>query len=462
MDENLATEGENVIYEASQLEEGGSSSKKKILSLVIGIVVLLIIASIVSAIFILPRFKTEKQENVTLTYWGMWEDAGPISEIAQDFNRQNPNIKVKYEKRDIKGEGKFMDRLATRMDNGTGPDIFRFHNSWVPQLSGRLLPLPSDLVSESEIDTKYFSVIKKDLRINGAYYGIPLHMDTLALFINPKILKDVGITEYPSTWNDLANIAQATKVIDPETKRITTGGVALGTYDNIAHASDIVSLLMVQDRADLKDLDGRTKEVAIGALDYYAGFAKGDEKVWDDSMDNSKLAFSKGNLAMYFGYSWDIFEIKAMNPDLEFVTTPVPKVAPGKEATIASYWVEGVSSKSKHSKEAFEFLKFLTKRENLERLYAKQAKLRLFGALYPRRDMADLLKSNSLVFPFLERADKAESTIFSSNTYDEGMADSLTKYMGDAVRSVQENTSPDSAVETLANGVKQVMGRYGQ
>lgn len=442
-------------------------SNKKIISLVIGFIVVVLII-VIALVFVLPRLKPKKAENVTLSYWGIWEDASVFSEITQEFTRQHPNIKIQYEKKDIKAQGKYIDRLNTRIQNGTGPDIFRFHNSWVPELIGSLLPLPSDVVDSSELESQYYSVIKNDLKVNGAYYGIPLHIDTLALFINTKIFQDAGVTSYPVTWDDLLTLDEQgksilTKIAVKDAQgRIKTSPIALGTFDNISHASDIISLLFLQNSADLRDLDGVTMDNSSKALEWYTSFAKGEGKVWDDTMDNSKLAFAKGNLAMYFGYSWDIFDIKGLNPNINFVIVPVLKI-PQKDRTIASYWVEGVSSKTKHSKEAFEFLQFLAKKETLEKLYSKQTKLRPFGELYPRKDMADLLKSDPLIAPFLEKADSADSTIFSSDTFDAGMVDSLDKYLGDAVRSiVSDSSSPQTAIETLAKGVDQVLGRYGR
>lgn len=468
MDDNYIEGTSDVSY--NDVESGGflnSFSKKKILSLIIGFVVVVLII-VVALFLILPRLKPKKVENVTLSYWGIWEDASIFSEITQEFTRLHPNIKVQYEKKDIKSEGKYIDRLTTRIQNGTGPDIFRFHNSWVPELAGYLLPLPSNIVSSSELETQYYSVVKKDLKVNGAYYGIPLHIDTLALFINTKIFQDAGITSYPVTWDDLLTLDSQgknmlTKIAVKDAEgRIKTSPIALGTFDNVSHASDIISLLFLQNSANLRDLDGAAMENSSKALEWYTSFSKGDGKVWDDTMDNSKLAFAKGNLAMYFGYSWDILEIKGLNPSINFIIVPALKV-PQKDKTIASYWVEGVSSKTKHQKEAFEFLQFLSKKETLEKLYSKQAKVRPFGELYPRKDMAELLKTDPLVAPFLEKADKADSTIFSSDTFDEGMVDSLNKYLGDAVRSiVNDNNSPQTAIETLGKGVDQVLGRYGK
>ena len=75
--------------------------------------------------------------------------------------------------------------------------------------------------------------------------------------------------------------------------------------------------------------------------------------------------------------------------------------------------------------------------------------------------MADLLKSNSLVYPFVQQGQNARSTIFSSDTYDEAMVDSLNSYLGNAIRSiVDDNGSAQSAIETLSVGVSEVMGRY--
>lgn len=459
MDENLNQEPQPLNSQPDYESQNNRSGIKKIISLFVGLIIIVALL-VVSVIFILPQFKDKKNQETQLTYWGIWEDAQAFREIADEFTKSHPNIKIKYEKQDIKGLGKYVDRLQTRIENGTGPDIFRYHNSWLTQIKNFLLPFPSDVVAAVSMD-RFYKVVQTDLNLKGAYYGVPIHFDTLALFVNVQSLAGAGITEYPSTWDDLGNYARKLTVKDAN-GRVITSGVALGTYDNIAHASDIVSLLLIQNGANLLDLNGEARQNASDALDFYTSFAKGEGRVWDESLENSKLAFAKGNLAMYFGYSWDILEIKALNPNLEFAIVPVPHL-PSRNATIASYWVEGVSSKTKFPNESFEFLKFLGKKETMEKLFSKEARTRVFGSLYPRPDMADQLKTNQLIYPFVEQGKIAVSTIFSSDTYDEGMADSLSSYLGNAVRSIlNDNTSSETAVETLASGVAQVLGRYAE
>ena len=430
---------------------------KKILSLVIGAAVVIGII-IVVILVVMPRLSSGGSKNVTLHYWGIWEDSAPLETAAKEFTQKNPNIKVVIEKKDVKSLGKYASFLATRIKNGKGPDVFRYHESWLMQLLPFLMPLPTDVVAATEIDKKYYPTVSSDLKYNGAYYGVPIHFDSLALFINLDLYKNVGISTYPTTWDDLIKYARELTVKD-EAGKITQSGIALGTYDNVAHASDIVSLLMIQNKANLTNLSSTKKNAAV-ALGFYTDFATGPTGVWDDSFENSKLAFSKGQVAMMFGYSWDVFELKQMNPNLNYVIVPVPHL-PSRNSTVASYWVDGVSSKTKYPKESFEFLKFLVSRQTMEQLFAAESKIRLFGELYPRSDMARLVKDNKLAYPFVLQGSDAKSTIFAADTYDGSMVDELNKYLGDAVRSILKGGSAESAVDTLSEGVSQKLSQYG-
>lgn len=439
--------------------ETAASPWKKIL-IIIGIL-FVVVFIVVAVIFFVTRANGGgSDKEVTLTYWGVWEDQSVMGPIIDDFQREHPNIKVQYQKQNIDDLNDYTLRLITRINEGKGPDIYRYHSSWIPQLKPVLLPFPQEVVESTELDTDYYDVVKADLKVNGAYYGVPLSIDTLALFVNTQLLSNVGVKP-PTTWEDLISSAKKLTVI--EDGKIITSGVALGTYDNIAHAPDIVSLLFKQNRADIENLAGPTITNSEDALTFYTAFANGQDRVWDPTLDNSKLAFIKGNLAMYFGYSWDIFEIKGQNPNLPFEVVKVPKLS-GRDETTASYWVEGVSSKTKYSKESFLFLEYLSQPATLQKIYSLQAKTRLFGILYPRKSMAGLLSSNKLIYPFLEQANKASSSPFASDTFDgkDGINTRVNVYLQKAVGSINDGGSVSSAVETLGQGVTQVLSQYGE
>ena len=130
-------------------------SKKKIISFVIGIIVVL---GMIAGIFllILPRLGQNSNKNVTLTYWGLWEEKEVFGQLISDFERLHPNIKIQYEKQDIKNLSQYLERLKTRIKSGTGPDIYRFHNSWTSQLQGYLLALPNSVTDPTGLKDKYF------------------------------------------------------------------------------------------------------------------------------------------------------------------------------------------------------------------------------------------------------------------------------------------------------------------
>lgn len=422
----------------------------------VGLAVGLIIIVFLIARFVLPLFSGKaKAEQVTLTYWGLFEDKRVMETLISEFHRLYPNITVNYIQKDIK---QYRKSLVTQIDNSTGPDIFRFHNTWVGMMKPYLSPMTADVIDPTEFKNAYYPVIQQDLTRNGALYGIPLEVDTLALFVNTDLF-DAGGNSIPRTWDEFIRVAKDRLVKDADGK-IRTAGAAMGTYDNITHAPDIIALLMAQNGTNFANFDA-TKDNAAQALDFYTAFARDEGSVWDGTLDPSIVAFSKGNLAMYFGYSWDIFAIKALNPELKFSVHPVPNL-PGRKMAIASYWVEGVSSKSTHQKEAMLFMNYLAKRETLQKLYSETAKVRIFGEPYPRKDLAETLKNNPLIFPFMTQAEYATSSYFASDTYDDGINSQMNAYLGNAVRSAQGNSSVQSAVDTLAQGVNQVLSKYGR
>jgi len=403
--------------------------------------------------FLLTHLVGNKSDGkVTLTYWGLWEDPNTMQSIISDFERANPNVTVVYSMQD---PNKYSERLLTRIQNGTGPDIFRYHNSWVPMVSQVLAPLPNSVITADEYKKTFYPVAAQDLIQDGAILGIPLEIDTLSLFVNTSLFQKEKLS-IPTTWPDFITISKALTERDTSGK-IKTAGAALGTFDNITHAPDVISLLFAQNGVNLKDLKS-SQQNAADALTFYTSFAKNEGNVWDTTLDPSIRAFANGVLAMYFGFSWDIFAIKSLNPNLNFSVNQVPHL-PGRNMTIASYWVEGISNKSKHQKEATLFMKFLAQKDTEQKLYAEEAKTRPFGEPYARIDLADTL-NNTQLNSFISQAGMAVSSYFAGETQDQGINGQLNGYLGNAVRSMLGSNTVQTALDTLTKGYSQVLEQY--
>ena len=396
------------------------------------------------------------QPKTNLTYWGLWETSEIIQPIIDDYQKEHPNVVIKYE---WQNQNQYRQRLESALQKEGGPDIFRFHNTWTPMFKNNLSPIPADIYDNKTFESTFYTVAQKDLRSEGSYIGIPLEIDTLVLYYNENLLRSAGITNPPTTWKELED--QALKIRSPKGfGKIDIAGAALGNASNVDHWSDIISLMIMQTGANPKNPSGTEAE---SALTYYTYFTK-VQSVWDDSLDNSTLAFAKEKLGFYFGPSWRYFEIKNINPNLKFSISPVPQLETTK-VNYASYWAEGVNKLSKNSKEAWDFLKYLSSKPVMRKLYDLEASLgkRAFGEPPSRVDMKEDFVNDKEVSVILSQADSADSFFAASFTHDgeTGLNSRVIKYFEDAINSVLQGKTSTEAVSTLNSGLSQVLPTYG-
>lgn len=431
--------------------ESVSPRNTKIKPILAGLAILVLLAGLALLSFSLWQKRKIGGGPVTLTYWGLFEPAAVLQQVIADYEKVNPKVKIKYSQEDLRD---YRERLQAALGRGEGPDIFRIHQSWVPMLGSYLSLLPSVVYEPTAFAKDFYPSAKETLQFHGSLVAIPLMTDGLALFYNEDLFRAIGASP-PKTWDELRQAALNLTVRDEQGK-IRTAGVALGTTANVDHWSDILALMMLQNGVNLAD---PTSPLAADALSYFTLFTKVD-RVWDQFLPSSTYSFATGSLAMYFGPSWRVFDIKAINPSLNFKIIPVPQL-PGTNITWASYWAEAVSKNSTNQGEAWKFLKYLSSKEVLERVYQTESNQRLFGEPYPRQDMADLLKTQPYVGAFIEQALSAKNWYLSSNTQDNGLNQQMIKYYEDAVNAVNQGQDSAASLATTAQGVAQVLIKYG-
>ena len=404
-------------------------------------------------------------EPVTLTYWGLWEPEPVMGGVIAQFEKDHPNIKISYKMQSPK---EYKARLQNALNSGQGPDIFRIHATWLPLLSKELEEVPSAVAQKLGLESNYFPVVTKAISFNKRFYALPLEVDTLALFYNKDLLKEVG-GQLPRTWWGLQKLAkEITKTT--ESGKITIAGVALGTTNNVDHFSDIIGLMLLQNEAD----PGKPDQLVKDVLQYYTLFSSKD-KVWDKTLPNSTTQFASGKLGFYFAPSWRYFEIKAQNPGLNFGIAKVPQLPESREIDFeaaeagegeltniawASFWVEGVASSSKNKAAAWEFLGYLASAEGLRHFYQAASQVRDFGEIYPLTNLAGELTTNPYLEPFVKQAENADFWYLSSDTHDASLNDLMIKYYEDALNSFAKSGPNNEALETLQLGVGQLVEQY--
>ncbi len=408
---------------------------------------------------VLPKFNSvsnssstpsSSHQSITLTYWGLWEPKSVLEPIIAAYEKDHPNIKIIYR---MQSPQNFRTRLQTAIQQKNGPDIVRIHNTWLPMLMSYLTPAPPQLVSSQDIDD-FYPVFRQNFIVHNKVYALPLMIDGLALYYNTDIFNQAHL-QPPKDWNQLRQLAYKLTVRNPKTKLIERAGVALGTTGNIPHWSDILALLMLQNSAD----PGKPESQQVqDALTFYTIFSTQD-RVWDESQPNSINAFATGSVAMIFAPSWQAAQIKNLNPDLNFKVIPTPTL-PDTKIAWASYWAEAVTASSQHPKEAWQFLKYLSSPEVLQKLYQQESLIRGYGEPYPRQSMANLLQDDPVNAAFVNQGPNYASWYLADLTHDDGLNDQLIKYYQDAVNAINQGQSVASVINSLSQGVQQVLTKY--
>lgn len=422
--------------------------------LFIGLGAVFFVVILIVLVKLLTSLIKPQPKKVTLTYWGLWEEKEVFSPLIADYQRKNPYVVIDYIKMDPRD---YREKLLERSRKGKGPDIFRFHNTWLHSLAEVLAPLPKNILSDQEFEKIFYPVAKEDLKIGNFYYGLPLEIDGLVLVYNDNLFKRAGLEVPPKTWEDITDYVSKLTIKD-QSGQIITSGIALGTASNLEHFSDILGLMLLQNGGSLKNINSSE---GVGALESFRKFAELPNNVWDENMPNSITAFIQEKVAMIIVPSWEILVIKQANPEINLKVTTVPIVPEGEQISVANYWVEGVSKYSRDQIEGWKFLRFLIEKDNLTKLYQEMAKKRLFGEPYSRVDLASLLVQNEYIGPVIQQAKYFKSLPLITRTFDNGINDEIVKYLENAVNSTINGLSYQEALNTAQQGIAQVLKKYG-
>lgn len=388
-----------------------------------------------------------------LTYWGLFESPDSYKPLINDYKDKHQGVEIDYQQKSYSTLSQYKETLLNRFREGKGPDIVRIHSSWLRDFQPFLAPLPTKVISKDEYSKSFFPVIKDGSSVGDIIYGIPLMYDGLMLFANKKLLSEAAVT-LPRTWDEFRQAVVRLSKIDPQTKKITQSGAALGSYSNIPHAVDILSLMFLQ--SNLRIPEDLGTQAAADALTFYTNFITID-RVWDETFPSSIVSFARGQTAMIISPSWRILDIKNLNPSIDIITGGVPQVpnlegVTSNEVSLASFWIEVVSKDSKGKEAAFDFLKFLSSPDQLRKIYVLQSQNRTFGEPYPSKDAADGLSTDPYLAPLMSGAPRAKVAPFNDGVGD----DPYVEAMGGAINSAVRGGDPKQALSNAKKTIEQL------
>lgn len=424
------------------------------------IIIVLSLAIVVGFLFwkfgpSITLFNREQQQGpIRLVYWGLWEEESLLRPLLEEYQKQNPNVNITYER---KSSINYRTRVQAQIQEGSGPDVFRLHNSWLPMFlkDNFLSSAPADIFSLSEYQGLFYPVALESFVKNNQIYAAPLEIDGLALFYNEELLNNVG-GRVPGNWQEF--IDSATRMTVRNADGIQTAGASLGTVSNVDHWSDILGLLLLQQPG--VDLANLASDSVAEIFRFYTEFVTDPrKKTWDVNLPNSTSMFAQGRLGFYFAPSWRAHELRVANPNLKFKVVSVPQLS-GRKVGWGTFWGEAVSAKSQNAKEAWKFVKYLTSAQSQKLLYQEASKVRLFGEPYSQTSLSGELMSDPIVGAFVAQGPVYKTWYLSSNTFDNGINDQIIKYFEDGINATLKGTDPQVALQTVNQGVQQVLSEF--
>ena len=297
---------------------------------------------------------------VTLSY-GIWDQnqAPALEQIAADFEKANPNIKVKIQ---VTPWEQYWTKLQAAAGGGAAPDVFWMNgpNFQLYASNGVLAPVSGQIENDGVDTSVYPDALIELYSLDGELYGLPKDFDTIGLWYNKTLFDAAGISHPDEnwTWEDLQDAAAKLSDKDKGTFGITAALEGQQDYYNTIFQAggDVIS----EDATS----SGYDDPATIEGLRFWTDLIEsGSSPSLQQMTDTLPLQwFESGKTAMFYGGSWNVAEFKNNEYTVDKVdVAPLPQ---GKERAVVIHGVANViSAKTEHADAAWKFVKYLGSEE---------------------------------------------------------------------------------------------------
>jgi ABC-type glycerol-3-phosphate transport system substrate-binding protein len=273
----------------------------------------------------------------TVVIWGTADQTTLTNTLATLTSQDKSFQNVSYVQKD---SATYYTDLINAMAAGTGPDLFLLPQDQLQSFADKVAVIPYSAVSQASFVNSYIDEGQLFLTPQGEV-ALPLIEDPLVMYWNRDLFATAGIASPPTYWNDLLAIAPKITSIDTS-QTVQKSSVALGLWQNITNAKEILSALFMQagDPIVARDANGTPQAVfgatpqgaaenpASSALQFYTEFANPSKTTysWNAALPQSQDAFVAGDVAVYFGFASEDAAIAARNPNLNFAVALLPQL----------------------------------------------------------------------------------------------------------------------------------------
>lgn len=140
------------------------------------------------------------------------KSCGELPRIAKDYENLHPGVKVKVVKMPELGAGEMVQWIVTQCTGGIAPEIMKVKNAWGYQFRENnwfidFLPYLQEPNPYVEGNQKWWNqfipqTTNYKIQADGKLYALPIDLTATAICYNKEIFKEVGVEPNPLIWKE--------------------------------------------------------------------------------------------------------------------------------------------------------------------------------------------------------------------------------------------------------------------
>lgn len=315
--------------------------------------------------FLLCACTKTKVEEISFSSWGSITEVQILNKIISDFEKENPNIKIKF----MHIPQNYFQKIHLLFASSTAPDVIFINNLYLPVYSDKLEDL-TEYINKSE----YYIEGVDALSVNGRVLAVPRDVSNFVLYYN----KDYTNGLIKGDWNF--------QVFESLIQKLTSKDhFGISFEQDIFYAEPYIATLGYDSGIEFyKNLEGK--------------YAPAPSDIGSSTLAQM---FLEGKLVFYQSGRWMYPKFKE-SAKFQFGVIRFPGIVPAD----ASGWA--ISKKSKHKDSALKFVKYISSKESIE-YFTKT------GLVVPARKDVSKLLDNPEEKEFLEAIKYSKSHHVSKN-----------------------------------------------
>lgn len=304
----------------------------------------------------------EGDEEVTLTYARGVDTTGATEVLAEEFEKQHPNIKIEFQEMPS-DSGDQHDQYVTAFSADSAEiDVFDADVIWPAEFAQADYALELDrFIEEDDIDMdEYFPGPVEAGNFKGKQWAMPKFIDAGVLFYRTDIVEDP-----PETWDELIDSAT-----DLQGEEGTDFGYLMQANQYEGLVTNAIEFIGGYGGAVLDE----DENVVVDSPETVTAIEKMQEIVDSDFVPDNILNFTEIETESSFiegeavyARNWPYLQASSNDEeksevagDVDFTTIPA---GDDTSASALGGWMAMINKNTEHPQEAWEFVKFMTGEE---------------------------------------------------------------------------------------------------